>query len=115
MRLGEVGPGLDARLLHCPGHQLMTQLQRRLLTLLLVTGTDALAFQVIHQRQIGRLGKGALAELHGGADIDQGNIAQEQRLQVAGILTLAHHTQRRRSARGRITRFHSHSAISRRV
>lgn len=75
----------------------MAEFDGRRLTLLLVTGTHLGAFIIRHQRQTDGVGKGALLEFDGGAQIDEGNILQEDGGEIPGQWQLTHRASPRQA------------------
>ena len=82
---GEGGPGLETLRLGRTGHQLVAQLDRRLLALVLVTGAHLLPLDVRHQGQADRIGKGAPGKLHRRAHVHHRHIIKKQLAVVTGI------------------------------
>ena len=78
MRFCERRPGRNPFVLHRSADQLMTQFDGGLLALLLVAQANLMTLAVIHQRQVHRSRKGALAELHRRPRIQHGRIGEEQ-------------------------------------
>ncbi len=83
-------PSFDTRGAHGAPHQLVAEFNGRRLTLPLVTGAHLGAFVIRHQRQADGVGEGPFLEFDGGAQIDEGNILQEDGGEIPGQWQLTH-------------------------
>ena len=83
---GEGFPGRQPFGLERPADQFVAKGDGGLLAVLLVAGADLLPLDVVHQRPVDRVGKGALEVLHRGAHIHQGDIVEKQFAVVLGVV-----------------------------
>lgn len=83
---GEGFPGRQPFGLERPADQFVAKGDGGLLAVLLVAGADLLPLDVVHQRPVDSVGKGALVVLHRGAHIHQGDIVEKQFAVVLGVV-----------------------------
>ncbi|MCY1422266.1 hypothetical protein D9M71_379420 [compost metagenome] len=83
--LGERCPGLQACLLGGAADQLVAQGDGGGLALLLVAGANPLPLLVVHQRQVGHAGEGALGEFDRGAHVHHRHVVEEQLAEVGAV------------------------------
>ncbi|MCY1175398.1 hypothetical protein D9M73_156340 [compost metagenome] len=85
VRLGKRCPGLQAGLLGGATDQLVAQGDGGGLALLLVAGANPLPLLVVHQRQVGHAGEGALGEFDRGAHVHHRHVVEEQLAEVGAV------------------------------
>ena len=84
--LPPVLPGLHTPLPFLAADQLVTQINGRLLAMLLVADANPVAFVVVDQGDIGGAREGALGEFHRSTHIQQGRVVEKQGQVITGIV-----------------------------
>jgi len=79
-------PGLHALFALGSADQFVTQINGRLLAMLLVADADLVAFVVVDQGDIGGTGEGAFGKFHRGTHVQQGRAVQEEGQEIVGVV-----------------------------